>query len=153
MQFTSLYNVTWPSANKSTWRKFLSDINANFGRVNVKPSLGLQHHEDGRRSRGIPPHILNIGTRWQPVVSFTYRPIYPWYPLDRRFGGPKSPSRPCGKECILIDNLKMYVRKLISVQYLPLYQKANVCVPQKDDPIALCTNKCISLYWRGKHRI
>jgi hypothetical protein len=43
-------------------------------------------------SEGIGPRILNIGTGWRWVVSFTPRPLYPqekspWYPLDRRLGG------------------------------------------------------------------
>jgi hypothetical protein len=46
---------------------------------------------------GIAPHILELGTRWRWVVNFTPRPLYlqgksPWYPLDRRLGGPQSRS-------------------------------------------------------------
>jgi hypothetical protein len=38
-------------------------------------------------SEGIAPRILELGTRWRLVVSFTPRPLYPqrkspWYPLD-----------------------------------------------------------------------
>jgi hypothetical protein len=38
------------------------------------------------------PHILDLGTRWRWVVSFTPRPLYtqgksPWYLLDRRLSG------------------------------------------------------------------
>jgi hypothetical protein len=45
-------------------------------------------------SGGTAPCILNLGTRWRWMVSFTPRPLYPrekspWYPLDRRLGGPK----------------------------------------------------------------
>jgi hypothetical protein len=45
----------------------------------------------------IEPHILDLGTSWRWVVSFTPRPLYlrgnrPPYPLDRRFGGPQSRS-------------------------------------------------------------
>jgi hypothetical protein len=56
----------------------------------------------------IPPRILDLGTRWRRVVSFTPRPLYPQrrstcYLLDRRLGGPrrrfgrdsKKNSRPC----------------------------------------------------------
>jgi hypothetical protein len=48
-------------------------------------------------SGGITPRILDLGTRWRWVVSFTPRPLYPqgknpWYPLDRRLGGPRSQS-------------------------------------------------------------
>ena len=39
-----------------------------------------------RGSRSIAPHILNHGTRWRRVVSFTPRPLNlgkePWYPLN-----------------------------------------------------------------------
>jgi hypothetical protein len=43
-------------------------------------------------SGGIAQHILDFGTRWRRVVSFTTRPLFskgksPWYPLDRRLGG------------------------------------------------------------------
>jgi hypothetical protein len=52
-------------------------------------------HEDLSGSGGIAPRILNLGTRWRRVVSFTLRPIYPQgrssrYPLDRRLGDRKT---------------------------------------------------------------
>jgi hypothetical protein len=51
----------------------------------------------------ITPRILHIGTRWRREVTFTPRPLYtqgksPWYPLDRRLGGPHSRSRRDGEE-------------------------------------------------------
>jgi hypothetical protein len=51
----------------------------------------------------IAPCILDLGTRWRWVVSFTPRPLYPkkkspWYPLDRRLGGPQSRSGRGGEE-------------------------------------------------------
>jgi hypothetical protein len=54
-------------------------------------------------SGGIAPRILDLGTRWRWVVSFTSRPLYhkgknPWYPLDRRLGGPQSRSGRGGEE-------------------------------------------------------
>jgi hypothetical protein len=54
-------------------------------------------------SGGIAPHILDLGTRWRWVVSFTLRPLYPQgkrpsYPLDRRLGGPQSRSGRGGEE-------------------------------------------------------
>jgi hypothetical protein len=52
---------------------------------------------------GIAPCILDVGTRWWGVVSFTPQPLYPqgkssWYPLDRRLGGPQSRSGDGGEE-------------------------------------------------------
>jgi hypothetical protein len=46
--------------------------------------------------------FFDLGTRWRWVVRFTSRPLYPqgkspWYPLDRRLGGPQSHSG-CGGE-------------------------------------------------------
>jgi hypothetical protein len=63
----------------------------------VNLSLCLtKHHvmENYWRSGGIPPRILDLRTRRRWVVSFTSRPLYtpgksPWYPLDRRLGGPR----------------------------------------------------------------
>jgi hypothetical protein len=48
-------------------------------------------------SGGIAPRIIDLGTRWRCVVSFTPQPLYrqgksPWYTLDRRLGGPLSRS-------------------------------------------------------------
>jgi hypothetical protein len=52
------------------------------------------------------------------MVSFTPRPLYPqgkspWYPLDRRLGGPQSYSGCCGE---ILDNNMLGVlgRKRIS---------------------------------------
>jgi hypothetical protein len=50
------------------------------------------------------PRILDLGTRWRWVVSFTPRLLYPqgkspWQqPLDRRLGGPQSRSGRGGEE-------------------------------------------------------
>jgi hypothetical protein len=54
-------------------------------------------------SGGIAPLILDLGTRWRWVVSFTPLPLYPQgksrrYPLDRRLGGTQSRSGRCDKE-------------------------------------------------------
>jgi hypothetical protein len=45
--------------------------------------------------------ILDLGTKWRWVVSFTSPPLYPrgkrpWYPLDKRPGGQQSQSGRCG---------------------------------------------------------
>jgi len=37
-------------------------------------------------SAGIAALIVNLGTRWRWVVSFTPRPLYLRYPLDKRLG-------------------------------------------------------------------
>jgi hypothetical protein len=60
-------------------------------------------HRDIWRNGGITPHLLNHGSRWRWVVSFTPRPLYlrgksPRYPLDRRLGGPQSRSGHSGDE-------------------------------------------------------
>jgi hypothetical protein len=52
---------------------------------------------------GIAPRIPALGPRWRWVDSFTHRPLYPqgknpWYPLDRRLGGPQSRSGLDGEE-------------------------------------------------------
>jgi hypothetical protein len=51
----------------------------------------------------IAPRILDLGTAWRLVVSFTPRSLYsqgesPWYPFDRRLGGPQSRSGRGGEE-------------------------------------------------------
>jgi hypothetical protein len=54
-------------------------------------------------SGDIASFILDLGTRWRWVVSFTPRPLCfheksPWYPLDRRLGGPQSRPGRGGEE-------------------------------------------------------
>jgi hypothetical protein len=46
-------------------------------------------------SEGIALRILDLGTKWKFVVSFTPRPLYPQgrsprYQFDRRLGGPRA---------------------------------------------------------------
>jgi hypothetical protein len=48
-------------------------------------------------SGGIAPSILDLGTRWMCVISFTPLPLYPqskspWYPLYSRLCGPQRRS-------------------------------------------------------------
>jgi hypothetical protein len=74
--------------------------------MKVKLSLCLTKHHPMKTywgSRGIAPRILDIGTRWRWVVSFTPWPLYPQgksllYPLDRRLGEPQSRSGRGGEE-------------------------------------------------------
>jgi hypothetical protein len=54
-------------------------------------------------SGGIPPCIIDLGTRWRWGVNFTPRPLYPqgkspWGPLDWRLGGPQNRSGRGGEE-------------------------------------------------------
>jgi hypothetical protein len=72
-------------------------IHCSNGTGKGVPVLLTEHHamKTYWRSGGIAPRILDLGTRWRWVVSFTPWPIYPqgkkpWYPLDRRLGGPQS---------------------------------------------------------------
>jgi hypothetical protein len=78
------------------------------------------------RSRGRAPHILDLGTRWRRVVSFTLRFIYhqgksPWYPLDRRLrmgkdfkGGywPKTRNSPGIHKKAVKGTIKNSIRKV-----------------------------------------
>jgi hypothetical protein len=74
-------------------------------KVKVKTSLcfnGAPRHEDIMGSGDVAPRILDLGTRWRGVVSFTPRPLYlqgksPWYPLSRRLGGPQGRSERSGR--------------------------------------------------------
>jgi len=54
-------------------------------------------------SGGMAPRILNTGTRWRRVVSFTPQPLYlrgksTRCPLDGRLGGPQSRYGRAGRE-------------------------------------------------------
>jgi hypothetical protein len=60
-------------------------------------------HEGVLGVGGVAQHILDFGTTWWWVVSFTPRPLYPqvespWYPLDRRLVGPQSQAGRGGEE-------------------------------------------------------
>jgi hypothetical protein len=47
------------------------------------------------------PRFLDLGISWRWVVSFTSRPLYPRYPLNKRLGGPQSWSGRHGEVRIL----------------------------------------------------
>jgi hypothetical protein len=54
-------------------------------------------------NESIAPLILNLGTRWRRVISFTLRSLYPRkkslrHPVDRRLGGLQSLSGRGGEE-------------------------------------------------------
>jgi hypothetical protein len=73
---------------------------------NVKLSLCFNYAPRHESVLGEWRHIsthCDLDTRWMWVVSFTPRPLYPlgkspWYPLDRRLGGPQSRSGRGGEE-------------------------------------------------------
>jgi hypothetical protein len=97
-----------PSAKvKNTW-SYTSTPNAPSWRGKGKGKVALcftKHHamKIYWGNGGIAPRIIDLGTRWRWVVSFTPRPLYPqgknpWYPLNRRLGGPQSRFGHCGEE-------------------------------------------------------
>jgi hypothetical protein len=47
-------------------------------------------HEGVWGSGRIEPRFLDLGTGCSRIVSFTPRPLYPRYPLDRRLCGPQN---------------------------------------------------------------
>jgi hypothetical protein len=70
----------------------------------VVPVFNLApYHEDVLGSGGIPSRILDLGTWWRWMVSFTPRPLYlqrksHWHRLDRRLGGTQYRSGRGGEE-------------------------------------------------------
>jgi hypothetical protein len=72
----------------------------------------------------ISPRILDLGTGWRWVVSFTHRPLYhqgksPWYQLDRRLGGPQSWSGSGGEEttCQALPGLETLIIQPVAQCY------------------------------------
>jgi hypothetical protein len=56
----------------------------------------------------IAPCILNLGSRWRLVVSFTPPPLYPrgkspWYPTDKRQHEPQSRLECCREEKTILN--------------------------------------------------
>jgi hypothetical protein len=77
-------------------RGWLTDYHPLRPNAKVKLYLSLIKHHSMKRwwSGGTAPGILNLGTRWRCVVSFTARPLYPGgkspcYPLHRGCVGPR----------------------------------------------------------------
>jgi hypothetical protein len=68
------------------------------GRVELSLRLTKNHTmKTNWRSGGTAPHVLDLGTKWRWLVSFTPRPLYlqgnsPHYSLDRMLGRPQSRS-------------------------------------------------------------
>jgi hypothetical protein len=77
---------------------FRTPISATQLKVKLSLPLCLTYHRAMKtywRSRGIAPHILDLGTSWIWVVSFTPRQLYiqekdPQYPLNMRVVGHQS---------------------------------------------------------------
>jgi hypothetical protein len=85
------------------WVLYLDKCEQAVSILKVKGKVVPPRHEGVLWSGGIAPRILDFGTRWRCVVSFTPRPIYPQgnslrYPLDRRLDGPQSRSGRGGEE-------------------------------------------------------
>jgi hypothetical protein len=98
----------WMAAGWMTGVRFQEGAGIVLSSVRSKPALGpikasilcvslcfnwAPPHEGVLGSGGIAPRILDLGTRWRWVVSFTPRPLYHqgksrWYPLNKRLGGP-----------------------------------------------------------------
>jgi hypothetical protein len=77
-------------------------------KVKMKLSLGciLTENHAMKAYWGVEVQLhpfFDLGNRWRWLMSFTPRPLYPqgkspWYPLDKRLGGPQSRSGRGGEE-------------------------------------------------------
>jgi hypothetical protein len=70
-------------------------VSCSFGKVRSLCFNWAPRHEGVLGSGGLAPCVLELGTRWRWVVSFTPWPLYRqgkslWYPLDRRLGGSRT---------------------------------------------------------------
>jgi hypothetical protein len=81
-----------------------------------------------KRSRGKNPPLLNLGTRWKCVISFTPLPLYPqrskvWYPFDMMQGRPQSLSERWleVKTLFVLGQQQKYVQFLTHYQHMNLY--------------------------------
>lgn len=76
------------------------------------------------------PTNLYLGTSWKWVVVFTPQLLYPWgknpwYPFDRRLGGPQYQSEWCGEEKILpLPGLELW-----PIGQAAHYQSYQLCSP------------------------
>ena len=80
----------------SPTRTLPSSLDFRWSFLLKRNGKGVPAIKADRESRGIAPLVLNLGRiRWR-VVCFTSRPLYPkertLIPLNRRLGGPHSPS-------------------------------------------------------------
>jgi len=83
-------------------------LSSVWSMIKVKLSLCflLAEHQAMKAYRGnggIAPRLLDLGTKWRWLISFTPRPLYhqgkiPYYPLGRSLDGPQSRSERGGEE-------------------------------------------------------
>jgi hypothetical protein len=111
----------------------------------------------------IAPRIFDLGTRWRWVVSFTPRLLYPrgkspWYPFDRRLGGPqigfehgteeKNSQPPPGIETPIIRSSSPQPVDIPTELFLP---KSNCQAIQYSFVLQKCTEPCN--YYHLSHQI
>jgi hypothetical protein len=92
--------------------------------------------------------VLNLGTRYRRVVSFTLRPLYllgnrPWYPL----GGAHSQSGCYGEQRQRAGHpwsVAMTTLQLIHFTQLSLPELHSVCVGNRDTPQTRRTRQSIA---------
>jgi hypothetical protein len=101
---------SWLNSHEEVWKSKIKAKEKVKIKTKIKVKLFLCHFlsehyatEAYWGSRGIAPCILDLGTRWRWVVSFTLLPVYPqgksyMFPLDRRLCGPQSRSGRGSKE-------------------------------------------------------
>jgi hypothetical protein len=91
-------HYNWGCMRTVTWTHLRLLRKTEAIKVKLKLSLCLNKHHAMKTywgNGGMAPLILDLGTRWRWVVSFTPRPLYPQgksplYPLDRMLGGPRA---------------------------------------------------------------
>jgi hypothetical protein len=101
--FNNFNEIAWEYPNFFATLWFLMYITNTF--KESCPCALTQHHamKAYLGSGGIASRILDLGTRWRWMVSFTPLLLYlqgngPWHPLDRRLGGLQSRYGPGGEE-------------------------------------------------------
>jgi hypothetical protein len=62
------------------------------------------------------PTIIGLGRRCRWAVSFTSRPLYTRYPLDRRLVGQQIRSGRCGESCLFNKGLLFSIDRFLNVQ-------------------------------------
>jgi hypothetical protein len=105
----SVWLTSWRHTIPFNFVELSSDVLYSFPSLEGKRwnlcAFLTEHHtmEEYWGSGGMAERILDLGTKWRWVVSFTPWPLYPqgkssWYPFYRRLGGPQSRSGRGGEE-------------------------------------------------------